>query len=150
MKKNKPLLVRARGIVMIDALVAVVIFSIGIVGMITLQGQAVNLASNAKYRTDAAMLADQVIAQMWVSNTSATAGALANNFNSPDGASYKAWATNVTKLTATGGLPGAAANPPTVVVDGNNQVTVTIYWKPPSDPADQAPHQYVAQTQIQP
>ena len=48
------------------------------------------------------------------------------------------------------GLPGAAANPPTVVVDGNNQVTVTIYWKPPSDPADQAPHQYVAQTQIQP
>jgi type IV pilus assembly protein PilV len=133
-----------RGIVMIDALVAVVIFSIGIVGMITLQGQAVNLASAAKYRTDAAMMAEQVIGQMWASNN-ATAGVLGTNFNSPAGVSYKAWAAKV--QSASTGLPGAAGLAPTIVVDANNQVTVTVFWQAPSDAN---PHQYVTQTQIQP
>lgn len=137
---------RQRGIVMIDALVAIVIFSIGIIGMITLQSQAVNMASAAKYRTDAAMLADQVIAQMWASDIN-TAGALATNFKSPNGAAFKSWATNVTSLSQQGGLPGAAANPPTISVDANSNVTVTVFWKAPSDAMV---HQYVATTQIQP
>jgi len=140
---------RQRGIVMLDALVAIVIFSIGIIGMITLQSQAVNMASAAKYRTDAAMLADQVIAQMWASDT-ATAGALATNFASPDGAAYKKWATNVTTITQLGSLPGASANPPTISVDANNNVTVTVFWKAPSETAQQPLHQYIATTQIQP
>lgn len=140
---------RQRGIVMLDALVAIVIFSIGIIGMITLQSQAVNMASAAKYRTDAAMLADQVIAQMWASDI-ATAGALATNFASPNGAAYKKWATNVTTITQLGSLPGASANPPTISVDANNNVTVTIFWKAPSETAQQPLHQYIATTQIQP
>ena len=77
---------------MIDALIAIVIFSIGILGMVTLQSAAVNMASSAKYRTDAAMLADQVVAQMWASNN-ATAGVLATQINSPNGTAYKAWAS---------------------------------------------------------
>lgn len=132
------------GIVMLDALIAVVIFSIGIVGMITLQGQAVNLASAAKYRTDAAMMAEQVVGQMWASNN-ATAGVLATNFNSPSGVAYKTWAATV--QSATRGLPGAAGLPPTIVVDGNNQVTVTVFWQAPNDVN---PHKYITQTQIQP
>lgn len=145
---NKPISPRAiqRGIIMIDALIAIVIFSIGILGMVTLQSAAVNMASSAKYRTDAAMLADQVVAQMWASNN-ATAGVLATNFNSPNGTAYKAWASDVTSLSANGGLPGAAAHAPTIVVDANNFVTVTISWQAPSDTSV---HTYVSTTQIQP
>ncbi|WP_050997930.1 type IV pilus modification PilV family protein [Dyella japonica] len=135
-----------RGIVMMDALVAIVIFSIGILGLMHLLSAAVGLTGAAKYRTDAAMLADQVIAQMWT-YSNAPSGTIATNFNSPDGAAYKTWAANVTTLTANSGLPGAKGNVPTIVVDGNNNVTVTIKWQSPDD---NILHTYVASTQIQP
>ncbi|WP_430388449.1 type IV pilus modification PilV family protein [Dyella sp. 20L07] len=132
---------------MLDALIAIVIFSIGIVGMVSLQSAAVNMASNAKYRSDAAMMAEQVIGQMWASDNNPLDGNLATNFKSPAGASYKTWASTVTTITASGGLPGAAAKPPTITVDANNYVTVTIFWQAPSD---SSAHQYVTTTQIQP
>jgi len=135
-----------RGIVMLDALIAIVIFSIGILGMVHLLSAAVGLTGAAKYRTDAAMLADQVIAQMWASDTS-IGGSLGTNFSSPSGSAYKAWASGVTTLTSYSGLPGAKGTPPKIVVDGNNNVTVTIYWQ---SPEDTTLHSYVASTQIQP
>jgi len=131
-----------RGIVLLDAVIAIVIFSIGILGMVTLQAAAVKLGGDAKYRTDAAMLADQVIAQMWTSNPST----LAANYSSPGGASYTAWKNTVT-TTGIDRLPGAAATPPTIVVGADNLVTVTVKWRAPNDTGT---HSYVSITQIDP
>jgi type IV pilus assembly protein PilV len=91
-----------RGIVLIDAMVAVVIFSIGVLGMVALQAAAIKLSGDAKYRSDAAMATEQVIAQMWASDPAA----LAANFRSPEGEAYKTWKDTVTRLTAQSGLPG--------------------------------------------
>jgi type IV pilus assembly protein PilV len=141
MKRPQELHRRQRGIVMLDALIAIVIFSIGIVGMVKLQSAAVDIASSVKDRTDAAMLADQVIAQMWTSDKT-TAGALQQNFQSPGGAAYTTWVSSVNRE-----LPGTTATPPTITVDANNYVTVTVYWQAPSDASA---HKYVSSTQIQP
>ena len=130
-----------RGIVLIDAMVAIIIFSIGVLGMVALQATALKLSSDAKYRSEAAMAAEQVIAQMWASDPAA----LAANFSSPEGAAYKPWKDTVTRLTPQSGLPGASGKPPTIEVSANNIVTVTVYWQAPGDPAY---HNYVSTTHV--
>lgn len=131
----------ARGIVMLDALIAIVVFSIGILGMVHLQAAAVQLAADAKYRTDAAMLADQVIGQMWGDDPAT----LSTNYGAA-GLKYKAWADVVAST-----LPGvdAKTNAPTITIGANNLVTVTVKWQPPQGSSnDVNTHSYVSITQI--
>jgi len=130
-----------RGIVLIDAMVAIIIFSIGVLGMVALQATAIKLSSDAKYRSDAAMATEQIIAQMWASDPAA----LAANFKSPDGATYKTWKDTVTRVTAQSGLPGASGKPPTIAVTADNIVTVTVYWQAPGDSTY---HNYVSTTHV--
>jgi type IV pilus assembly protein PilV len=146
----------SRGFVLLDALVAIVIFSIGIVGMVALQGSAMQLTGAANYRLDAALLADQVIAQMWASDLTT----LQTNFTGSKksgGAGYLAWMNNIdcTSSTAvTGCLPGVPSNPPIIQVvpetisSSSNveyQVTITVNWQAPGD---SNAHSYVSVTDI--
>ncbi|OOG57271.1 hypothetical protein [Rhodanobacter sp. C03] len=146
------------GFVLLDAVIAILIFSIGILGMVALQGTAVKLAGDAKHRSDAAMLADQVIAQMWgdnlgVGSTFATRYA---GSGGSGGSNYTAWAATLdcTSTTpSTGCLPGAAANPPTIAITQTTTpqgapiflATITVNWEAPNDAG---PHNYVSITQI--
>ena len=102
------------GMILIEALLAILIFSLGILALVGLQATAVKQSADAKYRTEAALLANEIIGQMWVSDR--TTAALQANFNSPGGADYNNW------LARVGGvLPGVAANSPTaptIAIDG--------------------------------
>ncbi|SEM24594.1 type IV pilus assembly protein PilV [Luteibacter sp. UNCMF331Sha3.1] len=134
-----------RGFVLLDALIAALIFSFGILGIVALQASATKLGGDAKYRTDAALLADRLIADMW----GAVPTAIATDF-ATGGTAYNAWKDNLVdcakaKVT-TNCLPGVTDNPPTVVVGANNLVTITVKWK---GPADVDPHQYITISQIQ-
>lgn len=137
------------GMVLIDGLIAIVMFSIGILGMVALQGTAVKLSTDAKVRTDAAMLADQVVAQMWGSDpTPAALAAAYAGSGGVGGTGYTAWAALLASSTT--GLPGvtATANQPSIQVDSSttsNLVTVTVNWQSPND---SGPHSYVSVTQI--
>lgn len=158
--KSLPGKLRPRGFVLLDAVIAILVFSIGILGMVALQGSAVKLAGDAVYRSNAAMLADQVIAQMWGDDLSLTS-AFATKYSGSGGtggAGYTAWeatldCTSTTKSTSC--LPGVAANPPTIAVTQTVSpsgsaalvflVTVTVNWKAPND---SNPHNYVSITQL--
>lgn len=145
-----------QGFVLLDALVAIVIFSIGIVGMVVLQGSAIQLTGAANYRVNAAMLADQVIAQMWASDPDQ----LQNNFagsQGSGGAQYMTWLNTLDctySSPSTGCLPGVATHPPSINISQeamssstNHQyrVTVTVNWQAPSDDNS---HSYVSVTDI--
>ena len=149
-----------RGIVLIDAMVAILIFSVGILGLVALQGSAIEMTGSAKYRVNAAMLTDQVIAQMWASDPSQLKTLFEGNGGGDDssgGASYVAWAKRLDCTVSKPDLnclPGAKANPPSIDVaeqdissSGNTQyqVTVTVYWQAPSDSTK---HKYVSVTAI--
>lgn len=54
-----------RGVMLLEALVAILIFSIGILAIVGLQATSISLSTDAKYRSDASMLANQIIGMMW-------------------------------------------------------------------------------------
>lgn len=127
------------GFLLIEGLIAILIFSFGILALVALQAVVVKEVGEAKYRMEATQFANQLIGQMWGDDKLT----LAVNYASPDGSRYLLWKNEV---VAAGSLPGAATNLPTVVFGANNQVTVSVFWKQPG--ADVA-HQYVAITQLQ-
>lgn len=127
------------GFLLIEGLIAILIFSFGILALIALQAVVVKETGDAKYRMEATQFTNQLIGQMWAEDKTT----LATDFASPSGARYQAWRNEV---IASGGLPGAATNLPTVVFSGNNQVTISLFWR---QPGMSAAHQYVSITQLQ-
>lgn len=131
---------KQQGSMLLEALLAILIFSIGILALVALQAASIKSTTDAKFRGDAAFLANKVIAQMWVADTG-TGANLATVFNA-GGAGYNAWLAEVQAglPSATGAIVVAPG-----VTPGSNVATVTLGWKAPGDTA---PHSYVASAQI--
>jgi type IV pilus assembly protein PilV len=106
------------GVMLIEALVAILIFTLGIVAVMGLQANSIIQVSQAKYRTDAAYLANQIIGKMWVDQA---------NLSAYVGTGYAGRSPWDTQVAAT--LPQGAG---TIAVVGS-LVTVTITWKQPED-----------------
>jgi len=167
MKQHLTRASRQSGVMLIEALIALLIFAIGILGIVGLQAAATTASSDAKYRSEAALIANELIGQMWVSDR--TPATLLAAFSSPVGAipagpGYTAWAWVGTNTASPGTqtapalgtvlerLPGAISNPPTVAIVQDsttivptNVVTVTVFWQSPNDTTL---HNYVAVAQI--
>jgi type IV pilus assembly protein PilV len=54
------------GFVMLEGLIAILIFSMAILAVVGLQATAITKGTESQYRADAAFLANQLLAQMWV------------------------------------------------------------------------------------
>ena len=61
----KSLLAKQSGVMLLEALIGILIFSIGILAVVGLQSLSVKNQADAKYRADASYLANQIIGQMW-------------------------------------------------------------------------------------
>jgi type IV pilus assembly protein PilV len=99
------------GFALLEALIAVLIFSLGILGLVGLQAATTQSTSVAKTRVEASFIASQRISDIW--------GDIANM------ASKAETDTDISGL----GLPNGKR---TTAIDGNN-VTVTITWKMPKE-----------------
>lgn len=152
-----------RGVLLLEVLIALLIFALGILGLVGLQANAVKQSSQSKFRADATLLANDLIGQMWITDRSYTT--LNTGFTSAGagGAQYNTWKARV--LNA---LPGAATYPPQVsivqvspldaIVAGasavatgltpSSRVTITMYWKAPGDPAGDPPHSFTLINQV--
>ncbi len=104
----------ARGSALVEVLVAVLLFSIGIIALVRLLGNSVEDVGEIEYRARAATVADETIGRMWL-----------------DRANLAGYVENAVALPAAEGLPNGTR---TVTVAGN-VVTVTIDWQPPGAPA---------------
>ena len=54
------------GVMLIEALIGILIFSIGILALLGMQGAAIKNTTDARYRSEAAFLATQIVGQMWL------------------------------------------------------------------------------------
>lgn len=106
---------RQRGSTLLEVLVSVLIFSFGILGLVAMQVRATQYSVDAEDRNRAALLADDLAAQM----------RLARTVTLPT-AQITAWQTRVADAT-TQGLPSGIA---TITVAGNTAL-ITITWQQP-------------------
>ncbi len=145
---------KQRGVMLIEGLIAILIFSLGILAMVGMQAQAINHTSQAKYRADAAFLANKIIAQMWADAPAnrtnyATGGQRFNDWKTQELEAYlppglSSATVTVVQFTAT---PTLLTNPTPPPIMGH-RVTVQIQWRGPNEP-DSAPlHTYVTTTDI--
>ena len=142
-----------RGVFLLEALVAILIFSLGVLGMVAMGAAAVSAQSDAHYRTEAANLTDEIASTITLnvnySSDKALAASLLPFAHQPNGgadcqftggpsanAAVLAWAGRV--ANAATGLPGATGTSQQIVVAtgaGFNRVTVTVCWQAPTDRA---------------
>lgn len=132
------------GVMLLEALIGILIFSMGILAIVGLQAASVKNQADAKYRADASYFANQIIGQMWGDRnnlasyahyfTPAITTAAPPGCNPTGAASTNA---NVTAWTAklAASLPGAAATRQQIIVNpgAGNQVMVAVCWKAPQD-----------------
>lgn len=114
----------SRGVVLIEALVAILLFSLGVLALIALQVSSIKNVGEAQYRVEASLLTNSLTAQMRTS----PAATRATDFASPSGTRFLAWANSVTST-----LPGSGATPPSVDTTNYPTVTVRISWRAIND-----------------
>lgn len=139
-----PSLSRQSGSMLVEALVALALFSVGVLGVIRMQGAAIGLSGDAKLRSDAALLAEQIVATMWADQRASLStyahqpsGVLCNfSGTSSSNSNVSAWVGDTTKLgTVLGSLPGTSIATQQIIVSADNKVTVTLCWQSPKDGA---------------
>jgi type IV pilus assembly protein PilV len=129
------------GSFLLEALIAILIVALGVLGSIGLLARSMQDIDDAKYRGEAAYLANMLVGQMWVSNRD-TATLTANFASTPGtGAGYTDWRALVDqRLPNASGLDQDVdvAPGPIGATSTNSVVTVTLRWQPPG----QQEHRY--------
>ncbi len=110
---------RQRGAALIESLVAVLLFSLGVLGLIGLQTRAIGMAGEADERNRAALLADAAAASMWQANSITLASD----------------ALQVWKDEVAGQLPNGSGSI-TAVGGVDRTADVEITWRMPSRASD--------------
>ncbi len=144
---------RQDGVMLLEALIGILIFSVGILAMVGMQAAAFSASADAKNRSEAAAFANQIISDIWMGvdrsdPTGANLITTLNNFQLNTGGSDCAfsggqadgtnailagWVSSVTNAST--GLLGATATMQQVLVSTTNfnRVTVTVCWQTPHD-----------------
>ena len=130
---------RQDGVMLLEALIAILIFSIGILAVVGLQAVSIRNVTDSKHRTEAAFLANNLLSQMWTD-----AGNIASY-------AYPGSGGVPTRLTGWVGqvnarLP-AAAVPPIVTITGASAtgatVSIQVRWQLPEEQSQNLPpHNY--------
>lgn len=144
---------RQRGILLIEILVAVLLFVLGILGLVKAMTISQSAQSDAKYRAEAANFASSIVQTMRVTADSTTAATFKTSLEgfqhlatTDSACAFSGTASTNTAVTdwvaavrtGAANLPGSTAAMQQVVVDTNaasgfNKVTVTVCWQSPND-----------------
>lgn len=111
-----------RGSALLEALIAVVVFSLGLLALAGAQANAIRAQAEAKSRAEAAFLANQVVGDLWSVSPNQLAGCAGTYTADSDGCGGANWGARLAESMPNGELE--------VEVD-NNQVTLTLTWQAP-------------------
>jgi type IV pilus assembly protein PilV len=101
-----------QGVVLLEALVAILIFSMGVLALVGLQAAMIKNTSDSKYRSEASFIAQQRIGMIW---------------SDPDNAlTYLEAGTDISTV-----LPSGTR---TVTQPAAGQFVVTVTWQQPGQP----------------
>lgn len=123
----------ACGIALLEVLVALLIFTIGVLGLVGLQATMTRAQTQAQMRADAGHLANEAIGRMW---SDATNIALYDAGSCAAQARCLEWQKKVAQI-----LPGGQGR---ITANASGQVSVSVTWTLPGGET----HSYVSQTAI--
>ena len=121
------------GFTLIEVLISLLIFSLGVLGTVALQARATQFATQNGDRSRAAILANEMVSTMWAAQTA-----------SPSVSAVTTWQTMVSTPSVSG-LPNGTGK----VATTGNSATVTVYWKGPTVAATAASASYTTTVVIQ-
>lgn len=135
---------------LLEALIAILLFSLGILALIGLQARSIGFAGQAKYRTDAALLSERLIGEMWSDRINIPSYAWAGTGTVPT--KLANWASQVGVT-----LPGSSTKLPTVDISKVEYITtspsytaytitITLYWRTPEEAGANLAHHKLATT----
>lgn len=148
-----PSLLRARGVpvhgrsqhgvMLLEALIAVVIFSLGVLALIGLQSVAIREITESKARADASYLADKILGDlstMDIGSASAIGSSLLTDFTgtytataepaTADVAVYGVWQTMLARTLPDGSIILAVDSAPDALGTSSvNAATITVQWR---------------------
>jgi type IV pilus assembly protein PilV len=115
---------KQQGVVLLEAMIAILIFSMGVLAIVGLQAAMLKNTTDSKFRTDANYIAQQRIGQMWA-----------------DPANLAAYVQPPTAITD---LPNGTLT----TTQSGNQYTVTVTWQQPGQ--GQVQHSFTTTASITP
>lgn len=128
---------RMQGMMLLEALIAILLFSIGILALVSTQATSIRVQADSNYRAEATLLAQQAIgllnadvskASQWSFNAASTSCSAASTQTPPALAS-----AFLTKVNQT--LPNAELGRQRISVDASNAVTIRLCWRAPTETA---------------
>lgn len=125
------------GVALIEALVGMLIFAFGVLGLIGLQASMTKAQSGAKFRADAANLSGELLGVMW-----SDAQVNLVNYSTANCANYprcQDWHSKLVTL-----LPAADAD--VVVNAATGEVDITLIWTQPGE----GEHRHQTNATVQP
>jgi type IV pilus assembly protein PilV len=145
----------SRGVALLESLIAILVYAIGLLGRVKIQAYGVTASRDALCRAEASVIAHELIGIMWTdrANLAAYQHQPGGSVCSPTGAGSThpaavAWRNEFTTPGNTRHLPGATAANQQVIVDLGASppiVRVHLCWRAPNDTADRS---FVAVSQL--
>jgi len=130
---------RRVGSALIESLLAVLVFSVGLLSLLALLTATLKESDNARYRSEASLLATDLVSRMWSGERSLQS--LRQRFT-PAADEYQRWLERVRST-----LPGITDNQnlPELLIDDERTISLTLRWQIPSDTQQ---HQLVVVTRL--
>jgi len=128
------------GAYLLEALIGILVFSFGILGIVGLQAQAIRFTNDSELRAEAVYLANALISQMWTDDRTQLKAKYDSTVGGVEYVNFKNKVKN-----AFAGAVGATVPDPVVLVDDpalpaapsktSSVVQVQVSWRLPGDPA---------------
>jgi type IV pilus assembly protein PilV len=126
-----------RGMFLLQSVAAMALFSVGALAVLMLSSSARRQSADAHYRAAASVLVADLTARMRLGPRDAATLA---EYYGTEGAGAARFSADAAQR-----LPGVAAHPPEIVIDGDGNVVITLRWQAPGEAAA---HQYAAATRV--
>lgn len=121
---------RARGAFLLEALLAVVVFAIGLLGLLGLIANAMRESGNARSRGEAFDIASSALSRMWTEDPAELEARYDRTTNGPGFRMLLDAASRLPGVTTTSNLPVVTIEDS---LNDRRRVGITVYWQQPGE-----------------
>ncbi len=136
MHPTSPLHRTQRGAYLLEALIGILIFSLGILGIVGLQAQAMRFVNDSEYRAEAVYLANALVSKMWADDRASLKAKYDSTLVGPE---YVIFKTQVVSALGSATVPDPivkvdTADLPPAPSNTSSVIQVVIQWQLPGEP----------------